>query len=88
MLVHGIRCKRHNIFLYSRANHDFHTCSECAKLNDNKIVAIDGGQDSHSTRVIGNQDNWEFFTKEVNATLKDFYEDWNTSTNKYGEEKL
>lgn len=78
MKVFGIKCKKCGDFIYSRAVHDFHSCT-C------EACSIDGGQNDYF-RIIGARDDWEI-VKEVEIKAKDkkeLYEDWNKGKNKYG----
>ena len=80
MKVYGIKCNNCGDIVYSRARHDFRWCS-CHSC------AVDGGQDEGCASITGNKKNWEFANIEVDATLKDLYNDWNSGTNKYGIKK-
>ena len=78
MKVFGIKCKKCGDFIYSRAVHDFHSCTS-------EACSIDGGQNDYF-RACGNPDDYEFI-RDVEIEAKDgkeLYEDWNRGKNKYG----
>ncbi len=76
MEVTGVRCNHCGDFIYSRARHDFHSCS-CGS------ISVDGGFDY--LRVLGKGGvDYEVEKHDVAATKKELYDDWNTQTNKYG----
>lgn len=61
--------------IYSRANHDFHYCS-CG------AVAVDGGFDY--LRYVYNETKPEVVVREVNASKKELFQDWNHRRDKFG----
>ncbi len=76
--VKAIKCPKCKETIFSRALHDFHSCS-C------KTVSIDGGFDY--TRVLFSpimRKPPEIFEIEVEQTPMELYEDWNTQTDKFG----
>ena len=60
MKVFGIKCKKCGDFIYSRAVHDFHSCT-C------EACSIDGGQNDYF-RIIGARDDWEYVSQIINLT--------------------
>jgi hypothetical protein len=71
--VTAIRCPRCDDILFSRAHHDFRSCT-CG------YCFIDGGFDY--VRVGG--DVGETFHLNIEATKKDLYDDWNHHGTLYG----
>ena len=93
MKVKGVVCLKHNIFIYSRAEHDFHICSGCIReastfKEDKDLVAIDGGQKKNFISVTGNKESWKFYTMELPVTKKDLFYDWRDGLDRLGEIKL
>jgi len=74
MKVKAIKCNKCLDIIYSRARHDYHSCS-CGN------ISIDGGFDY--TRV-GGQTFPKIFDFEIKATKKQLYDDWNNMKDKYG----
>ena len=74
--VFSIICKKCKDEIYSRTRHDFRWCS-C------KSIAIDGGQKS-DVRICGEPGNYWPNELNLDVTLKDLYDDWNTYKDKYG----
>jgi hypothetical protein len=80
MQINAIKCLHCGDIIYSRARHDFHTCS--CDLND-RGIAIDGGFDL--CRICqGPNAKYKWIKIEVNATKQELYQDWNTGTDKFG----
>lgn len=75
MKVTAIQCKECFDTIYSRARHDMRWCS-C------RSSAIDGGQTDYFKITGLSNELIEINVPRVN--LKDLYQDWNTSTDKYG----
>lgn len=76
MTVTGAWCFKCKTFNYSRAVHDFHPCS-CGNIH------VDGGRDYFK---ISYESSLEFGidNKEINASEKELYQDWNKSEEKFG----
>lgn len=76
--VNAIECPECEDIIYSRARHDFRSCS-CGKCH------IDGGFDYMKVAA-----EPELFNKikehkiEVDATRSELYDDWNKRIDKYG----
>ncbi len=75
MKVQTITCPKCGDEIYSRAGHDFKYCS-C------KLVFIDGGLDY--TRIGYTEKEPVSKTRNVKATKKELYDDWNTHGHKFG----
>ena len=75
MKIKALECKNCGDTIFSRARHDFMTCS-CGK------VSVDGGFDY--MKIVG----WkkDFIIKQINVkeTRKELYQDWNYNINKFG----
>jgi hypothetical protein len=71
--VFAIQCMACGDVIYSRARHDYRSCT-CGK------IAIDGGFEY--TRVIGTE--WDSTQLIVNASKSELYRDWNSGKDKYG----
>ena len=73
--VNAIECPKCHETLYSRARHDYRTCS-CGE------VAIDGGFDyirvSFKKQEPVEKEVW------VLVSIKELYQDWNSKADKYG----
>ena len=78
MKVNGVICASCGNFIYSRARHDMHYCS-CGE------TFIDGG--GAYMRVGFKTMEPTHATFDVEATKEQLYDDWNTGTDKFGEEK-
>ncbi len=81
MKIYGIICPACGDTVYSRANHDYRSCT-C------KLVAVDGGQApggcariAYDPAKINPPQTTSF---ELPVSLNDLYRDWNYSLNKYG----
>lgn len=77
-IVKAIQCPECKDVIFSRARHDFHSCS-C------KTVSIDGGFDY--IRILyspGVKKSPESFDLEVEQTREELYKDWNLSKDKFG----
>lgn len=78
-LVTCVQCSNCGDIIYSRARHDYHSCS-C------EGVMIDGGfnyvRTGHNDRICSEPKVFKKFVKGV--TRRDLYDDWNYRTNKYG----
>ena len=77
MKVNAIICLKCGDTVYSRANHDCRWCS-C------RSCYIDGGQENPCYRIGGNPGEIQGVHIEVDATIKELYDDWNTRKDKYG----
>lgn len=75
MKINAIICPYCKDTIYSRAVHDFHYCS-CGK------VAIDGGREYE--RAIYKDIFPERIEIEIDATIKELYDDWSYRKDKYG----
>ena len=75
--VTAVKCPKCGNVIFSRARHDFRSCS-CG------TISIDGGFDY--TRVLFSPDIEppKPFPLEVEQTRKELYVDWNFSTDKFG----
>lgn len=76
--VSAIQCPSCKVIIYSRARHDFHSCS-CGSCS------IDGGFDY--VRLAWDSDKLpvpEPFQLEVFADKKQLYQDWNNREDKFG----
>lgn len=75
--VQAIKCPECKDVIFSRARHDFHSCS-C------KVVSIDGGFDY--TRILFSPGikSPKIFEIEVEQTREELYLDWNLSKDKFG----
>lgn len=80
MNIRAIKCTNCGDTIYSRANHDYMTCT-CGKCS------IDGGQDSEYYWVSADADYVEDATFEMDTTLQELYDDWNEGTDKLGRKK-
>ena len=77
MKIRAIKCIKCGDTIYSRANHDYATCS-CGGCS------IDGGQENKWFRVSGDADCIEDASFELDVTLEELYNDWNTGADKHG----
>lgn len=75
ILVNGIKCRKCDCIVYSRATHDMRYC-ECG------AIAIDGGREY--LKVSGNLDDVESVIVSIKAFSCDIYDDWNNHQEKYG----
>lgn len=75
MTVNAIYCTSCKDTIYSRARHDYRSCS-CGK------IAIDGGFDY--CKIIGKVTDFESKRIKIKETKFDLYKDWNEGINKYG----
>lgn len=75
MQVYALQCQDCFDIIYSRARHDFRSCT-CGK------VSVDGGFD-YCKRVFTDIPP-KGITKRIKATKQEMYEDWNNNVNKYG----
>lgn len=76
--VNCIKCSKCKTIIYSRAHYDFRTCP-CG------AVFVDGGNDYmrigwHADKI----SKPKVFKKRLSVGWKTLYDDWNTSTDKYG----
>ena len=76
MLVIAIRCPKCKDAVYSRAGHDYRSCT-CGS------VAIDGGFSGY-TRITGFIEGGKTIDVEVKATQRELYDDWNKRIDKFG----
>lgn len=77
--VSAITCPNCGDIIFSRTRHDHHSCS-CGS------VSIDGGFDYmriHFTQEV-NPEHIKHLTLELDITKQDLFNDWNSSTDKYG----
>lgn len=77
MEIKALKCPFCEDIIFSRANHDYRSCS-CGKL------AVDGGFSSYGGRVIGAFDKASRATLEVDATQRELYDDWNHRKDQFG----
>lgn len=75
--VHAIKCVKCKDTIYSRARHDFNSCS-CGGCS------IDGGLDYTKICWEPDMDCPEPFSLEIEATPRELYDDWDTNANKFG----
>ena len=76
MEVKAIRCLICQDVVFSRATHDYRTCS-CGN------VSIDGG--FNYTRIsFKNEDYYELTKVNIRASKKELHNDWNKRKNHYG----
>lgn len=73
--VNAIQCRECSDIIYSRARHDFRTCS-CGNCS------IDGGFDY--MKISFGYNGYIFIDLSVNATEEELYNDWNYRNNRYG----
>lgn len=74
--VTGLVCPECKCFVYSRAHHDFRSCS-CG------AVSVDGGFDYFRASMAEGV-NPEVVKRDVSATRGELYRDWNTGADKFG----
>lgn len=74
--VPAIKCRNCGDTVFSRARHDFRSCS-CGK------VSIDGGFSGY-TKVCGNADDFEYTSVTLDKSEADLFSDWNKRVDKYG----
>lgn len=75
MKIAGIKCKKCNSIIYSRARHDFRRCP-C------DTCAVDGG--FNYLKVSGDITNWKRVEIELDITKSELFQDWNYGHDKYG----
>ena len=75
MKVNAIYCKLCNTYIYSRARHDYRSCT-CGK------AAVDGGRDYF--KCVGIPMNVEYLEIEIKANNEQLYNDWNLGKEHYG----
>jgi len=75
--VKATKCPDCGDTIFSRARHDFRSCS-CEK------VAIDGGFDYVRLVFPTDMKPPEIFDLEVEQTPMELYDDWNSRRNKFG----
>lgn len=79
MNITAVICKKCKDMVYSRARHDYRSCS-CG------AVAIDGGRDY--VKLVGEEkDIAQVNTFDLKVSEKELYDDWNLGKDKYGLEK-
>lgn len=71
--ITGVRCSNCLDVIYSRATHDYRSCS-CRK------TSIDGGL--QYTKIIGS--NYKTVNLKCYISKSDLYADWNTGLNRFG----
>jgi hypothetical protein len=75
LTVHGLECLKCGDRIYSRARHDFRSC-ECGD------IFVDGGFDYMRG---GYKDKPPIDVEiDVDATIKELYDDWNLGRNLFG----
>lgn len=75
MKILAIKCKNCLDIIYSRARHDFRSCS-CGK------VSIDGGFDY--SRIVAEPEDFTNIEIEIPVTKYDLYKDWNNKIDSFG----
>ena len=80
MKIKTAKCNNCNDVIYSRARHDFIRCT-CGS------IAIDGGQTDY-VRIIGNPDDFESTTIELNVTIEELLDDYTSGRNELGKISL
>jgi len=75
--VKAIECPNCKDIIFSRANHDFRSCS-C------KAVSIDGGFECKKVSWDTNFPLPKEITLTINQTKKELYDDWNLYKDKFG----
>ena len=75
MEINAIKCKKCGDIIFSRARHDFHSCS-C------ESIYIDGGFDY--CRMAGAPTNIESCKIQLDITKEELFDDWNNGNDKYG----
>lgn len=75
--VSCIKCEKCGDTIYSRAHHDYHSCS-CGNLS------IDGGFEYVSIGWKSGEIPPEVFHKYIQATRQELYDDWNFRKDKFG----
>lgn len=77
--VMAVKCPKCKDTIFSRAQHDFHSCS-C------RAVSIDGGKTylrvCWDSKVLSSPPT--AFTLKVSKTDEELFNDWNLNKNKYG----
>ncbi len=71
----GLVCTHCGTFIYSRAGHDFISCT-CGKSS------IDGG--FGYVRVVGNEEDYALVNFKLTVSKITLYDDWNHNQQKYG----
>ena len=77
LTVRAIKCSSCGDVIYSRAHHDFHSCT-CGAIN------VDGGFEYMRYSWDNKVSQPIPFTLEVDATKKELYDDWNKHIDSYG----
>jgi hypothetical protein len=72
-----IECPLCKDLIYSRANHDFHSCT-CGN------ITVDGGPNSKYGRHSCAKGIPKAVEIWIDATKKELYDDWNMNEDKYG----
>lgn len=80
-IVSAITCRNCGDTVFSRAIHDFRTCSCFKNEFNNKGVAIDGGFDY--IRLCGDIDA-KLISIDIDVTKEELYDDWNKRIDKFG----
>jgi len=73
--VAAIKCYKCGDIIYSRARHDYHSCS-CEE------IAIDGGFDY--VRMNFKTKTPKIVTKHISASKQELFDDWNNNIDKFG----
>ena len=73
--VLALVCPSCKEIIYSRARHDFNSCT-CGE------ISVDGGLEY--TRILFKEKKPAQIEIEVDATVKQLYNDWNTGKDKFG----
>lgn len=76
MKVDAIKCKHCGDIIYSRARHDFRSCS-CGK------VVIDGGFD-YKRILAEKSSDFEELPLVVDVTKQELYDDWSKGIDEFG----
>ena len=76
MKIKAARCNKCNVIIYSRARHDYIRCT-CGS------IAVDGGQTDY-VRILGNPDDFELKTIELNVTIEELLDDYTSGRNELG----
>jgi len=80
MKIKALKCLNCGDIIYSRARHDFHSCS--CEDRDSRI-SIDGGFD-YCRMAYSDNSRYEWVEIDVNATKEELYDDWNEGRDDFG----
>lgn len=84
MKITAVKCSDCGEIVYSRANHDFNTCSCFTNEINGTGVFIDGGPNGEYIRYGWSSQRPELIDIEIDATKEELYTDWNKGYNKFG----